>query len=221
MTVVIGSSCFSINIKTETEIRELMEITVSKEELERAEMLFEGLPETYEKQGTNREWISDPKLVPRADLRSPQLQAQISGGQIIRETPGTENNPIGRARLRSVPTIPRIEAKRRFTWVRDWTIKPSTSHHGSREAEQRLLTKGLRWEWEEVGSGSGASGGRSNASYPDEGKGRGDFQIWENGSNFPFIIQGEDGALTLDKRISCLEQREGGQKNSTKERRRC
>lgn len=36
----------------------------------------------------------------------------------------------------------------------------------------------------------------------------GDFQILETGSNFPFITQGEDSGLAIDRGALLLEQRE-------------
>lgn len=34
------------------------------------------------------------------------------------------------------------------------------------------------------------------------GGGRGDFRLFESGSNFPLISNGEDGKLFLDKRVA-------------------
>lgn len=50
---------------------------------------------------------------------------------------------------------------------------------------------------------------RSNrGGLTEEERERQSFQILENGSNFPLLIFGEDGRLTLDKRATLLEQRE-------------
>lgn len=107
----------------------------------------------------------------------------------------------------SAPATIRSEVKQSFTWVRDHSNPPTIGDPSGRDTDRSTLTDGPK----EPTSGSGAArGGREtkqkstekgkNSTVPtkdvcrqpnneistEEG-GRGDFRLFESGSNFPLI----------------------------------
>lgn len=91
--------------------------------------------------------IMDNTGDPKGSQPQPPTDGQaISGRSTIRV------NPIGKSN--SAPAVIRIEAKRRYPWVRDHTNPPTTVDHSAWEADRRVLPNGPKV----TVSGSGAAG---------------------------------------------------------------
>lgn len=133
ITVTIGSSCYSINIKIEAQIKEPVEVRVSQDDMEQGERLLEGSPGAYRKLEGSEEPKPDRKEKSKEESRSPQLQAPTTSAQVTSDMSEGRAHLIGKARPRS--TVSQIEAKQRFTWIRDRMIQPSAGDQRSWEAD--------------------------------------------------------------------------------------